>query len=248
MPDRTLQTIILAAGKGSRLQGTPHPVPKPLAMVGGRPLLEHVLLQAEVAGCTEAVVVLGSGLEANQVAEHLRSVQTALAVRVVYNRDVDSPNGVSLLAAESVANDRFFVQVADHVFTEFVLSKLEDDAVLPDGAVRLLVDYAPDGIDLEDATKVQVDAGLIRAIGKELATWDAVDTGCFLMDRRVFDALRAAGRGGSPPTLSDGMTRLAEAGLLVAVELGDVAWADVDTPADLARAEGLQCAGSGVAG
>ncbi len=245
MPDQTLQTIILAAGKGSRLQGNGHPIPKPLTLVGGRPLVEHVLLQAELAGCTEAVVVLGSDADADRVAEHLSSVQTPLTVRVVFNRDVDSPNGVSLLAAESLAQDRFFVQVADHVFTGFVLSKLDDAPLVPDGSLRLLVDYAPDGIDLEDATKVLVDAGFIRAIGKELATWNAVDTGCFRLDRRVFEALRAAGRGGTPPSLSAGMNLLAEAGLLAPVALGEMEWADVDTPADLARAERLQCAGSG---
>lgn len=245
MPDQTLQTIILAAGKGSRLQGNGHPVPKPLTLVGGRPLVEHVLMQAELAGCIEAVVVLGNDADAGRVAEHLAAVQTALTVRIVYNRDVDSPNGVSLMAAESIAHERFFVQMADHVFTGFVLSKLEDASTVPDDSLRLLVDYAPEGIDLEDATKVRVDGGFIRAIGKELAMWDAVDTGCFRLDHRVFDALRTAGRSGTPPSLSAGMTMLAEAGLLAPVALGEMAWADVDTPADLARAERLQCAGSG---
>lgn len=244
-PAATRQTIILAAGNGTRIQAGAPGVPKPLVRVGGRALIEHALQQAELAGCHSAVVVVGS--QGDRIEQHLAQLATPLRLHVVHNPDFDLPNGVSLLAAEPWAEDRFFVQMADHVFLAPVLGLLDAAGPGAEEASRLLVDGAPQGLDEEDATKVQVRDGRIVAIGKAVSPWDAIDTGCFRLDHRVFTALRDAGRDG-PPSLSAGMSRLAAAGLLAPVPLHGVAWADVDTPADRVRAEALHALVSDAAG
>jgi choline kinase len=237
-PLRTRQTVILAAGLGSRLQVNGHAIPKPLTPVNGRPLVDHALRHAEASGVTEAVIVLGS--EARQVKSYLKARPGTIKIRTVYNPDFLLPNGVSLLAAESVTSEQFFLQMADHLFARPVLPVLDNAVDGGNDLPRLLVDATAEGIDLDDATKVRIYEGRIRAIGKSLSRWDAVDTGCFRLDARVFEALRLAGREG-PPSVSAGMTWLAERGLLVPVYLTDVPWADVDTPGDWERAEHLQC-------
>ena len=237
---RTRQTVILAAGLGSRLQADGVPVPKPLAIVGGAPLLEHALRHAEAAGVEEAVIVLGS--EAERIAAFLHGRPGGLRIRTVFNPHFMQPNGVSLLAAERLVGGRFFLQMADHLFMSPVLTVLDQPLADGDSLPRLLVDHTAEGIDLDDATKVRIESGRISAIGKSLSHWDAVDTGCFRLDGRVFEALRRAGREG-PPSVSAGMTWLSERGMLVPVPLTGVAWADVDTPLDRDRAERLQCAG-----
>jgi len=238
LPVRTRQTVILAAGLGSRLQANGVAIPKPLTPVGGLPLLEHALRHAEAAGVDEAVIVLGS--EAERIAAFLHHRSGRLGIRTVFNPHFTQPNGVSLLAAERLVGERFFLQMADHLFARPVLPVLDGELAGGDDLPRLLVDARAQGIDLDDATKVRIHEGRIRAIGKSLSRWDAVDTGCFRLDARVFEALRRAGREG-PPSVSAGMTWLAERGLLAPVYLTDVAWADVDTPVDRDRAEQLQC-------
>ena len=233
----TRQTVILAAGQGSRLLPGHPGTPKPLVPVGGRPLIEHALWQAEAAGCTEAIVIIGS--RAEELRAHLASVETTLRLQLVHNPDFSLPNGISLLAAEPYTAERFFVQMADHVFSAPVLRQLEAEDPALDGLPRLLVDCAPEGIDVEDATKVRIAGHRITAIGKQINPWDAFDTGCFRLDHRIFGALREAAAE-APPTLSAGMTRLAMAGLLVPVALEGVRWADVDTSGDRNRAETLQ--------
>ena len=57
--DIVTQTVILAAGMGTRLGSAEAGVPKPLMSIGGMPLVGYALAQAEAAGCTEAVVVIG---------------------------------------------------------------------------------------------------------------------------------------------------------------------------------------------
>jgi choline kinase len=227
------QTVILAAGNGQRLGGLAQGLPKPLLVVGGRPLIEHALDQAVAAGCEEAVIVLGH--QAEQLRGQLMRIDTPLRIRIALNPDYHQPNGMSLLAAEPLADERFFLQMADHVFSEPVLQRLTDPSL--DGAARLLVDFAPRDLDEADATKVRIREGRVTAIGKELAPYDAVDAGCFLLDRRVFAALRSVpGEGAS---VSAGMERLAGLKALAPVRLEGVTWVDVDTPADWDRAEAL---------
>ncbi|HTL05070.1 MAG TPA: NTP transferase domain-containing protein [Gemmatimonadales bacterium] len=227
------QTVILAAGNGQRLGTLGQGLPKPLLQVGGRPLIEHALDQAVAAGCEEAIIVVGH--QAEQLEERLARIATPLRLRIAHNPNYHLPNGMSLLAAEPYVEERFFLQMADHVFKEPVLERLTDPAL--DGAARLLVDHAPRDLDEADATKVRIREGLVTAIGKELSPYDAVDAGCFLLDRRVFDALHAVR--GEAASVSAGMERLAAAQALAPVRLEGVVWVDVDTPADWDRAEAL---------
>ncbi len=230
------QSVILAAGYGQRLGSQDHGVPKPLMEVAGRPLIEYALAQAAAAGCGEAIVVTGNSGDA--VSEGLRGLASPLAVTVVANPDFHLPNGVSLLAAERHVEGSFFLQMADHVFGAPVLPVLAAEGGAPAGCLRLLVDRRPVYCDEEDATKVRLRGERISAIGKELTSWDAVDTGCFLLDHRIFDALRKAG----PPetqSVTAGMLRLIERDLLSAVELEGVTWVDVDTPLDHQKAQEL---------
>ena len=55
-----METIILAAGKGTRMKSK---LPKVLHKVSGKPMLEHVIDAAKSAGSTREVVVIGSGAE-----------------------------------------------------------------------------------------------------------------------------------------------------------------------------------------
>ncbi len=60
-----LVTVILAAGKGTRMKSS---LPKVLHRVGGKPMLQHVLDAAKSAGSKRNVVVVGFGGEAVQAA------------------------------------------------------------------------------------------------------------------------------------------------------------------------------------
>ncbi len=236
-PPRVTQTIILAAGSGSRLATSRGDVPKPLMPVAGAPLIVHALEHARGSGCDEAVVVIG--YEGARVREAVEAMRTGLRIKFVQNPDHASPNGVSLLAAEPMAAATFYLQMVDHLFAEPALRRLAVTALADGEAGRVLVDSSPSAdIDLADATKVRLADGRVIAIGKGLEAWDAIDAGCFVLTRHVFDALRrvpaSEGR-----TVSSGMRQLVARGMLGAVDMGGADWVDVDTPADRAIAERL---------
>jgi len=230
------QTVILAAGFGQRLGSQDHGTPKPLMRVSGRPLIDYALAQAAAAGCVEAIVVVGNS--GDRVQAYLESAKNPLDVKVAVNPDYHLPNGVSLLAAEGFIEGPFFLQMSDHLFGEPVLERLAAPGAAAEGTLRLLVDRAPVYTDDEDSTKVCLDGSMITSIGKELPRWDAVDTGYFLLDPRVFDALREVGIP-EETSVTAGMQRLIAAGIFAGVELHDVTWVDVDTPLDREEAEKL---------
>lgn len=232
----TRQTVILAAGFGSRLSAERGDLPKPLVRVAGRTLLDHALGQAVAAGVEEAIVVTGNAGEL--IRRHLAAVEMPIRVTVVHNPRYNEPNGVSLLCAERYVSGAFYLQMADHVFGQPVLRLLDRADAPRSDCARLLVDFHPVNLDEDDATKVRVSDGLISAIGKEVVPYDAVDTGCFRLDPLVFAALHDV-EGTEPPSVTLGMRRLIGQGRLAAIPISGIRWTDVDTPADHARAEAL---------
>lgn len=237
VPTRVTQTVILAAGSGSRLTPSRGDVPKPLMPVAGAPLVAHALEHAALSGCTDAVIVVG--YEGERVRAAIEAMRTPLRVQFLYNPDFTAPNGVSLLVAESAAEPMFFLQMVDHLFEVPVLARLAEQSL---GAIggRVLIDSRPSAdIDLDDATKVCLDDDrVVTAIGKGLAEWDAIDAGCFVLTHAIFDALRSPAAG-SAPTVSAGMRHLVSRGMLGTYDLAGARWIDVDTPADREIAERL---------
>jgi NDP-sugar pyrophosphorylase family protein len=67
-----MKAVILAGGKGSRLEPYTHVFPKPLMPIGNRPILEIVLGQLAQAGISEAVLTVG-----HQAAKLMKMVTAA---------------------------------------------------------------------------------------------------------------------------------------------------------------------------
>ena len=233
---RVTQTVILAAGSGSRLASTRGDVPKPLMTVGGVPLIWHALEHARAAGCTDAVVVIGH--DGARVRASIEALAHPMHIAFVETPDATLPNGVSLLASEPLTGPAFYLQMVDHLFADVTLANLSVTPWSPGEVGRVLVDRAPVNLDLDDATKVQLAGRVVTAIGKGLPQWDAIDAGCFLLTRGVYDALRGV-PDGEARSVSSGMRRLVAQGALGAVDVNGVAWMDVDTPADREAAEQL---------
>lgn len=236
-PTAVTQTVILAAGNGSRLLSGSTGVPKPLTQIGGVPLLAHALAHARAAGCLEAVIVVG--YESTQVKAAAEALNAGLSLSFVHTSDYRAPNGLSLLAAEPLVHGVFFLQMVDHLFGDVALAKLAARPLAAGESGRVLIDRAPvEDLDLDDATKVRLSGNRVTAIGKGLDPWDAVDAGCFVLTPDVFDALRRA-PGSEPKTVSSGMRQLVDGGALGAVDLEGISWVDVDTPGDRRLAERL---------
>ena len=232
-----MKCLIIAAGQGTRLRSLA--ASKPLARVGGMPLIEHVIRAAARAGASDFVVV--TGYAAEPVEAFLDDLARRAGVRIepVRNSDWARPNGLSVLAAAPRLDGEFILLMSDHLFDPEILRRLLA-ARDPAAALTLGIDRRIDrpDLDLDDATKVRVDdRGSIVAIGKALDDYPAVDTGLFVAGPKLLAALDEAMRDGGTGSLSEGVQRLAARREAATFDIGDGWWLDVDDEPAFRRAE-----------
>ena len=227
--------VVLAAGNGDRFQNG-SPQSKLLQPVLGQPLILRTLATASEAGISSFEIVVG--YQADRMRDTIRrGAPRGAAVNFTYNPEWQLENGVSVLAARHRLRDRrFALLMGDHLFEASVLSGLLRMPVAPDESI-LAIDARPAPPEVAaEATKVRMTGDHITAIGKELRTYDALDTGLFVCSPTLFGALDAARKAGDT-TLSGGIRRLASRGLMRGADVGAATWYDIDTLADLATAE-----------
>ena len=235
-----LKALIVAAGLGTRLrQIAPS---KPLAQVSGVPLIQSVIESAILAGISEFVVV--TGYEAAPLEAFLRKLarRKSLKISTVRNPDWTASNGLSVLAAEPLLDEQFVLLMADHLFEPALLSDLLRARAEKSG-VALAVDRRLNNplVDLDDVTRVQTDvSGAIISIGKNLATYNAFDTGIFLASKRLIEAIREDVNAGGNGSISAGMARLATGRQADAFDIGERFWLDVDDVTAWQHAERLR--------
>jgi choline kinase len=161
-----------------------------------------------------------------------------ISVTWIENLEYHKANGVSALAAKEELHDPFLLLMSDHLFEPKTAKALLQEP-LSDDEVILAVDSKIDRVfDLDDATKVQCNGNHIVGIGKDLACYNALDTGMFLCSPSLFHRLESAKKDGNC-SLSDGMRQLGQEQKLRAFDIGDAHWQDVDTPEALAYAENI---------
>ncbi len=224
------EAVILMAGIGSRLGAS---VAKPLVEIGGEPLICSTFDTLQRVGVRRVHIVIGAHNEG--LGAMIRSLAPAgLSVHTLVNPEWQKQNGVSVLCAHGQVTAPFFLTMGDHLFGPSVFEILL--AQSDRARVNLAVDHKIASIfDLDDAMKVVTEAGEVVAIAKDLASYDAIDTGAFLCSAAIFDALRAAQCEGDC-SLADGIRLLARDRQVRAVDIGDAWWQDVDTPEMLAQA------------
>jgi choline kinase len=238
METESLKGVVIAAGRGSRFQGTRES--KPLSPVNGRALIEWVILAAHQAGIRDFVVVTGYAREKLEPYLEKLSREKKIPISFVFNNEWEKENGLSVYKARELAGEKFVLLMSDHIFDPEILVRLmgrpigEDEVIL--AVDPNVVDHPT--ADLEDVTKVQVEDGRIAAIGKTIAAYNAFDTGIFLCTSALFRALEESQKKGDF-SLSGGLRLMGERRKAKVMDIGRAFWIDVDDEMALARAEGL---------
>lgn len=237
-PSAQTDCLIIAAGKGSRL--VDHGEPKPLVSLGGATLIERVMCTVAAAGINRFCIV--TGYLAGQIEQFVPAspLLAGLDMRFVRNEDWERANGLSVACAARCLGRRFVLLMSDHLFDGEILSRLLVEPI-GDDEVILAVDSRilnHPTADLDDVTKVRVEGGAIRDIGKTLTEYNAFDTGIFLCTPAIFAALAESFRSGDY-SLSGGIRQLASRGKARGFDIGDSLWIDVDDSPAYARAEAL---------
>ncbi len=237
----TNKAVVLAAGRGGRLERRTDGCAKCLVEVAGRPLIHYVLTSLAKAGLSEVVLVLGHCGE--QVEANLRDGERfGIKLHYVWNRDYTKGNASSFWRAlPIVSGEPFLLSMADHLCSATLLRTFLDSV---DGRSAVAIDRSDLGPErTAEATKVALVDGLVIDMGKELERWNAVDTGFSHWAAGAF-----AASGDTPPEaeLAAVMATMARnEGGLAACDVSGHFWLDIDTEDDLRLAERLLQADAG---
>ncbi|MDI6793060.1 MAG: NTP transferase domain-containing protein [bacterium] len=238
-----MKTVIIAAGAGTRLGALTAGTPKGLIPLLGFPLIKRVICAVREAGVEEFVIVTGFA-EEKLKANLGTGKDLGVKLEYVSNPDWRKGNGISVLAASGRAglaeaidpSERFLLMMSDHVFEPELIKRILEGKVADDECL-LGCDLNWQGVyDLSDATRVLIDKGKIKDIGKEIPSFNAVDCGVFLCSGAIFKALKETIAKGND-SLSDGVRSLARDGKMKAGEITGLFWQDVDTKKDIKYAE-----------
>jgi choline kinase len=208
--------------------------PKCLLPIGEGSILEQQLANLEGAGIREVVLVGGFGIE--RVRAALATSRGNLAVKLSYNPFyAHADNLISLWTVRAELDRDFLLLNGDNVFHPQILQQL-----LAAQECCCLMIRRKDGYDPDDM-KLQVEGGQVRAIGKALPAAQAESVGIMRFAgegrRCLVEALEeivAAVGTTSKLHYVAGVQRLIDLGHpLAGCEVGELPWADVDTPEDL---------------
>ena len=229
------QACIVAAGEGSRFGNITDNTPKPLLRLCGLSLLERVIYTCRKTGIRDFVIV--TGFLGNRIREEIESCKPSdIRIQWAENEEWKKKNGVSVLKAAPLLEDRFLLLMSDHIFSA---EMLEDVLKKDDGrSFSLAVDPQLDRIfDTEDVTKVSCEEDKILDIGKELTSYNGADTGIFIAGGNFLTALELIYAENGDCSITEGCRVLIDQNKFRAITIETGFWQDVDTPACMKEAQ-----------
>lgn len=117
-----MQAVILAAGRGTRLQPLTDTIPKALVKVNGKPILEIILKQLASTGITEVVIVVHYLKE--KIIDYFEDgSKLGLSIKYVEQKEMKG-SADAVLQAEPHITGKFICIACDSLFENELLQKI----------------------------------------------------------------------------------------------------------------------------
>jgi choline kinase len=230
-----MKGVILAAGKGSRLNGTAGDKPKCLVEAGGVTLIERQMQTLRAAGLDDIVVVVGCQ------ADRVRGVCGPDVTYVENSRFAETNSLYSLWTARALLYEGFVVLNCDVLFHPALL----DDLLATHHDAALLIAYrepgqAPYG---DEEMKVQVRAGRVVDMSKAMDPQRADGENLGIVKFGPGSAPRLVGildqivaSGSTRDWAPKAFAQFAQERPLYALGTRGLPWIEIDFPEDFQRA------------
>ncbi|WP_027094481.1 nucleotidyltransferase family protein [Cohnella thermotolerans] len=179
-----MKALLLAGGLGTRLRPLTENMPKPMALVGNRPWLEHLILHYKQQGIDSFVIAVK---HYRQIIESYFGDGSKLGVSIDYAVEKDLLGTAGAIKnAEPLLGDRFIVVNADiihHIDLKSAI-RFHDDH---DGMVTICLTKVEDPssygvVEMGEADRIRSFVEKPKA-GEAPSNW--VNAGIYIMDRAV---------------------------------------------------------------
>jgi len=224
-----MQTVILAAGRGTRMRPLSDVTPKPMLPVGDRPLAAHAADAAVAAGTDELVFVVG--YRASHVRAHFGREYRGVPVRYATQPRADGTADAVRAAREFLDGDgRFAVLNGDNLFDEASVAALFDREAAV--AAHRVADPSEYGVL---STAGETVTGVVEKPEDPPST--LANAGAYVFPGSAADDLDVEPSERGERELTDVLARVVDRRDVAAVEVDR--WLDVARPGDLLRATEL---------
>ena len=214
-----MRAVVLAAGLGTRMGKLTEEIPKGLLKIAGREIVYRSMKILENLGVKEFIVITNPKYK-EKYEEFLK--REGFNYKIVLNNHPERGNGYSLYLAKDYVDGKFALIMSDHIYEEEFLK----EAIKKEG---LIIDREGKYIDAGEATKVLVENGRVKDIGKKLKNWDGFNTGFFILTPEIFKYAEDVVKEKELVELSEIVKRAK----LKVSEVSGYFWMDVDTQEEM---------------
>ncbi len=219
-----MQTVVLAAGEGTRMRPLSARRPKPMLPVGDRPIVGHAMTAAADAGADEFVVVVG--YEGDRIRSRFGDSYRGVPIEYVEQERRDGTAG-ALRAAAGHVDDRFAVLNGDNLYgAEDLAALFSHDAAVGTTAVANPADYGVVGV-----TDGVVD-GVVEKPDEPPS--NRINTGAYVLPFETVDRVDVPVSERGERELTDTLARTIDQTAVVPVSFDR--WLDVGRPWELLEA------------
>jgi mannose-1-phosphate guanylyltransferase len=186
-----MKAVVLAAGKGQRLKGILDNIPKPMAQIAGKPILQHNIEWLKNSGVTDIYVNL----------HHLPEVVTChfgdgagFGVRITYSREeilLGTAGAVKKIAREywkQKNSEPFLVVYGDNLLSEFDLARIIRFHGEKRGIGTVCLYHKPEEVSKSGVALLDNTGRIISFIEKpdpsQVAS-DLVNTGIYVLEPEI---------------------------------------------------------------
>ena len=187
-----MKAVILAAGKGKRLNPITSTIPKPMIPVGGKPLLELAILSLKKVGITEILLIVGYREEI--IRNYFGNGNDKFNVKIDYisqDKHLGTAHAVGF-AEEFVGKDTFLLMYGDlltdpTVYKEVIenFKKNDNEGLISLFEVNRPQEYGIISLDSDGYVEKITEKPLLESNLGNLA-----NAGIFIFDPQIFEAIK----------------------------------------------------------
>ncbi|MEM3040633.1 MAG: sugar phosphate nucleotidyltransferase [Nitrososphaerota archaeon] len=232
-----MKAVVLAAGEGQRLRPLTFTRPKHMIPIGGKPLLEHLLVALKEAGINEVLVVVHYRVE--QIKDYFGD-GSKLGMRINYAFQKEMRGTADAFGfAENYVDGDFLAAYGDLLVTSGVIKSVLQlhNEVKPAATLAAVHVEHPEHYGILK-TEGQEVVGIVEKPSPGVAADNPVNAGVYVFSRDIFEAIRQTGT--SPRgerEITDSIRQFIEEGeLVLAAKIPAEEWLDVGKPWDLLEA------------
>lgn len=173
-----MQTVVLAAGRGRRMERLTDDIPKPMLTIKGKPILEYKikLLPREIE---EVIFVVG--YKKSQIERYFGKNFDGRKITYVLQKDLNGTGGAVHLVKDLV-EDRFLVMMGDDLYHRSDVEKIINQNSL---AILSAETDNPERFGVFD---IDENGNLLDILEKpENPPTNLINTGLYLLDKKFFD-------------------------------------------------------------